>query len=176
MPSPNKDDTLPSPSPPNPSQITASCHCNRITIHLPRPPTKLNECRCSICYRYGALWGYYPRDKVDVVINIPSPPSSSTGKKEDNGAVPLLRSYVRTDGDDQGDIAFFFCGHCGCLTHWGLTEKGAESLRKGKEEAERVRDEDKETDLSEFGVNCRMIRPSLLEGVEHKVGKFEDFQ
>lgn len=184
-------DRLPPAPEPNQQQVTAKCHCGRVSLELPAPPRKINECRCSVCYRYGALWGYYRRDEVNIFVNIlplpppPSPPRPSqalpttaglgaeTAEEEktslaardddDIAKDPLgLRSYVRSGGD--GDIAFFFCGHCGCLTHWGPTDKGLASLR-----------EQKNGDEPRVGINCRMIAPSLLEGVEKKTGKFQDF-
>lgn len=94
-------DELPAASPPNPDKMVASCHCGRVKIELPSPPTKVNECHCSLCYRYGALWAYYPRDDVLVTAEEPG-----------------LRSYVRQDEGAKGTIGFYHCGHCGCMTHW----------------------------------------------------------
>lgn len=175
MSSQEQEDRFPPPAPPKPDdqQITARCHCGRVSLELPTPPDKINECQCSVCYRYGALWGYYPRDKVNIFVNIlPPPPSQGpttnvSPHDVDDSAKdsPGLLSYVRNDGD--GDIAFFFCGHCGCLTHWGLTEKGLEFLRK--------KENGHTGDEPEVGVNCRMITPGLLEGVERKIERFPDF-
>ena len=94
-------DQLPNPAPESSTAITASCHCGRVTLELPSPPKRLNECRCSICYKYGALWAYYPRK--DVLITAEDPGS---------------RSYLRHDEFCKGDISFNWCNHCGCLTHW----------------------------------------------------------
>jgi hypothetical protein len=98
----SNQDSLPAASPQNPDKITASCHCGRVKLELPAPPTQVNECRCSICYRYGALWAYYPRDDVLIVADEPG-----------------TRAYVRKDGDAKGIIGFYTCAHCGCMTHWG---------------------------------------------------------
>ncbi|KAJ9132957.1 hypothetical protein NKR19_g9200 [Coniochaeta hoffmannii] len=103
-------DSLPPASPSNPSKLTASCHCGGVKLELPSPPTKINECRCSICYRYGALWAYYPR--ADVLVT-----------SEEPGG---MRSYVREDECARGSIGFWSCGRCGCLTHWWIEPKHAE--------------------------------------------------
>lgn len=180
-----EEDRLPSPAdPPKPGQTTARCHCGRISLDLPAPPQKINECRCSVCYRYGALWGYYHADQVNIFVNIVPAPvpsetaastttstassgSSSGPSRGDNAIKEGLRSYVRSDSE--GDIAFFFCGHCGCLTHWAATDKGRAFLRQEKlEKGDEARE-------PKIGVNCRMIAPRLLEEVERKVGKFQDF-
>ncbi|KAB5547381.1 Mss4-like protein [Coniochaeta sp. 2T2.1] len=97
----SSQDELPAGSPPNPEKLTASCHCGRVKLELPAPPTKVNECRCSICYRYGALWAYYPRDEVLVTSEEPG-----------------MRSYVREDQGAKGTIAFYACNTCNSLTHW----------------------------------------------------------
>lgn len=174
-PSLTSEDMLPSPQGTSPGhgKDTANCHCGRISIELPHPPTKLNECRCSVCYRYGALWSYYPRDDVNILVNILPTPVVSDAAAAGQGSRARatggtgLRSYLRSDGD--GDIAFFFCDHCSCLMYWGPTEKGLEFLKK---EAEL---KGSEADQPKVGVNSRMLRPSLLEGVELKIGKFQDF-
>lgn len=167
-------DELPPPEPANPSKLTTTCHCGRISVEMPSPPLMVNECRCSACYRYGAMWAYFPRDDVNVFVNIPGPAPGADGtvgarvaaspvhgEEERSG----LRSYIREDRDGDGVIGFYFCGHCGCMTHWALTEKGlaldrGEAAKKG---------------LGTIGVNCRMLPPRLLEGVERRMGKKGDF-
>ena len=67
---------------------------------MPSKPEKLNECRCSVCYKYGAIWGYFPRNTVTI--------TTTEGAK--------LDPYVRSDSD--GDISFNRCSHCGCMTNW----------------------------------------------------------
>ncbi|MEK8033468.1 hypothetical protein AACH06_21825 [Ideonella sp. DXS29W] len=78
-------------------------------ISIPRPPERLTNCNCSICRRYGALWGYF--DASEVVID--APPGS-------------------TDEYAWGDksIAFVRCRSCGCVTHWRPLP-GRKSLRMG---------------------------------------------
>lgn len=84
------------------ASLTAKCHCGGITIIIPSPPKLVNECQCSICFRYGACWAYYPTR--DVLV---------TAETDHKG----LR-YIREDlGSDIG-ISFNFCSKCGCMTHW----------------------------------------------------------
>src|SRR4051794_3896394 len=143
-------DSLPAESPANPDKLVASCHCGRVKLELPSPPTKLNQCHCSklstpssmlqtlpgltksqgICYRYGALWAYYPQDDVLVTAEEPG-----------------TRSYVRQDGSCKGIIGFYFCNHCGCMTHWGI-------------QPEHVKEDDPEWNT--IGVNTRMLPESAL--------------
>jgi len=84
------------------STLTAACHCGRVQIPLPSEPTKLNECRCTVCYKYGAIWAYYPRPNV--VIN-------TAGDAK-------IEKYIRADEGSDGDLSFNRCGHCGCMMFW----------------------------------------------------------
>ncbi|KUI69975.1 Acireductone dioxygenase [Cytospora mali] len=78
-----------------------------------------------------------------------------------------LKSYVRDDGN--GHIGFYFCEHCGCMTHWALTEKGLAFIR------ERAAKQGLEAPAPSVGINCRMLSPRLIEGVERRAGKDGDF-
>ncbi len=80
--------------------LTATCHCSRIHIQVPSKPQKLNECHCTVCYKYGALWGYFPRSEVLVTI------------ADDT----QLQAYAREDRP--GHVSFHRCGHCGCMLFW----------------------------------------------------------
>jgi hypothetical protein len=82
--------------------LQAACHCGRIQIQLPSRPAFVKECRCSVCYKYGALWAYFPRR--DVVITV--------------SEVAKLQKYVRSDAGADGDISFNRCSHCGCMVCW----------------------------------------------------------
>ncbi len=44
--------------------LSASCHRGSVRIEIDLPPTYLNQCHCSVCRRYGALWGYFAPDQV----------------------------------------------------------------------------------------------------------------
>lgn len=54
--------------------IEASCHCGAVRLEIDSPPpAEVNDCRCSICRRYGALWAYYAPERVRVL-----PPDAPT--------------------------------------------------------------------------------------------------
>jgi len=80
--------------------LTAVCHCGRVRVKIPSKPTQLLECHCTVCYKYGSLWAYFPRN--DVVVTTASDTT--------------LQAYIREDAD--GDISFNRCGHCGCMMCW----------------------------------------------------------
>lgn len=168
----SSDDQLPPPEPAHPSNLTAKCHCGRVNVEIPSLPTKVNECRCSICYRYGAQWAYYRQEDVNVVVNVHGTRSAPKDRTTDQGEPPAasesnktangLQHYVRDDSD--GRLGFYFCGYCGCLTHWALTEEGLVWI----EEERRTKGPD--APWKKVGVNSRMLAPHLLEGVEKKTG------
>jgi len=87
------------------SPLTLSCHCGGITLTVPHAPSVLNECHCTICFAYGALWGYYHPARGEAVTI-----SESDGCN--------LQSYYRTDGDMTGALAFQRCSRCGCVVAW----------------------------------------------------------
>lgn len=130
-------------SSPLPSPLTATCHCGRVTITIPTPPQRINECRCSLCYTYGALWAYYRRGDVTVTTSADPPPGVSQV------------SYVRTDPAGDGDIGFYHCGHCGSLTHWWGVRDTPRRKRLGPN--------------SKMGFNCRLLPEKAIEGVERRV-------
>lgn len=48
--------------------IEASCHCGAVVLEVDdSPPVEVNDCHCSICRRYGALWAYYAPQRVRVL-------------------------------------------------------------------------------------------------------------
>jgi hypothetical protein len=77
--------------------LTGTCHCGAIRIDVPRSPTELTNCNCSLCRRVGALWAYY--DVAEVTVH---------GHPE------------HTEGWIQGDrtLSTVRCRTCGCVTHW----------------------------------------------------------
>ena len=77
-----------------------ACHCGSVKIEVTNNPKSLVSCNCSICNRYGAMWGYYNPDKVMVDI-------SEIG----------VKSYCW--GDKY--VEFFHCNECGCMTHYKTT-------------------------------------------------------
>lgn len=94
--------------------LVASCHCKRIQIQLPSIPESMNECHCTVCYKYGAMWAYYKR--FEVTVNV----------AEDT----KIEQYVREDG--KGNVSFNRCAHCGCMTHWwGIGEFAGPEVKTG---------------------------------------------
>lgn len=73
-----------------------SCHCNSIEIEIKETPERLLSCNCSICHRYGSLWGYYPQEEVTI----------STSAE--------IGEYCR----ESANLIFCHCTRCGCLTHY----------------------------------------------------------
>jgi hypothetical protein len=76
--------------------VRASCHCGAVVIEVDAAPSDLNECLCSICRRYGALWAYYEPEQVRI------------------GGAGGSDTYLWGDRE----IAFHRCRTCGCMTHW----------------------------------------------------------
>lgn len=82
--------------------IEASCHCGAIRFAVATAPEDLNDCGCSICRRYGALWAYYPPTEV-----VFAPDSGPTD--------------IYMWGDH--DLEFHRCRACGGLTHWAPADR-----------------------------------------------------
>ncbi len=74
-----------------------SCHCGAVSIVMHRRIRKLTSCNCSICRRYGALWAYQQRKAIEI-----------------DAVSGALQTYARQNGD----LVFFRCAHCGCVTHY----------------------------------------------------------
>jgi hypothetical protein len=77
--------------------LKASCHCGQVHVTVPRLPDHLTDCNCSVCRRYGVLWGYYPRLEVQVE------------------AAPGARDEY--SWGDKG-LRFVRCANCGCVMYW----------------------------------------------------------
>ena len=82
--------------------MNLSCHCGNVKITVNHAPETLLSCNCSICHRYGALWGYYTTEEVSITVE-----SRPTG--------------TYRWGDETTD--FHHCPSCGCMTHYTCTEK-----------------------------------------------------
>jgi hypothetical protein len=77
--------------------LQATCHCGSVTIQIPRRPTEVTNCNCSICRRLGTLWGYYKTGSVKVI-----------GHPE--------RTHTYSHGPQ--NLQVVRCKTCGCTTHW----------------------------------------------------------
>ena len=86
--------------------LEASCHCGAVRLEVARRPRQLTQCNCSICRRYGALWGYYSHKTARVV----------TPKK-------ALAKYTWRNGT----LEFYHCRTCGCITHHERARKRPDS-------------------------------------------------
>ena len=118
----------------------ASCHCGAIVITASRKPYNLvNECQCSICRRYGAVWAYYQKGEVEIQKNGVIAANADEGEG--------TKRYVW--GNEM--IAFHFCEHCGCCIYWwpieGRFPAGADKV----------------------GVNTRMMEPEAVYGLNRRV-------
>jgi hypothetical protein len=83
---------------------TASCHCGAVMLEMQKKPRKLTACNCSLCRRYGALWGYFQRKSLRVVAE----------KR-------ALETYAWKDKR----LKFFRCKKCGSVTHYERAAKEA---------------------------------------------------
>ena len=77
--------------------IRAACHCTAIRLEIEAAPSWVNDCNCTLCRRYGALWAYY-----------------------EPGEVKLVQGEGTTDTYlwDSKMLAFHRCRACGCVTHF----------------------------------------------------------
>jgi hypothetical protein len=88
--------------------IEASCHCGAVRLEIDSlPPAEVNDCHCSICRRYGALWAYYRPDQVRVL-----PPDAPTDV------------YVWGDRT----LEAHRCRECGCVSHWVAMDPGVDVM------------------------------------------------
>lgn len=82
--------------------MNLSCHCGNVKISVDKDPETFTDCNCSLCRRYGSLWGYYDSDNVIINYEAESLGTYSWGDK---------------------NIDFKHCNKCGCVTHYLTTEK-----------------------------------------------------
>lgn len=80
--------------------MNLTCHCGNVKISVNTAPDELLSCNCSICNRYGALWGYYTPKEVSITTEVET------------------KTYRW--GDETTD--FHHCPSCGCMTHYTSTE------------------------------------------------------
>ena len=78
------------------------CHCGKVKLKSAEFPADITRCNCSICYRLGALWAYYPETEVKI-----------------EAAGGMLTVYAW--GEEK--MLFHRCTNCGC-TNCGCTNCG----------------------------------------------------
>ncbi len=79
----------------------------RCPFEVETGPAEVNSCNCSICRRYGALWGYYQRPQVRFAA--------------DNGPTDI---YMWGDRD----LEFHRCRSRGCVTHGSSVDRTCERM------------------------------------------------
>jgi hypothetical protein len=88
----------------------ASCHCGAVRVEVDHRPATLTSCNCSVCRRYGALWGYYTSRAVRI------------------GAAPdTLVAYAWGDRS----LEFLHCRGCGCVVLWHSRSDRGDDTRIG---------------------------------------------
>ena len=80
--------------------MKGTCPCGGVTVTIPRQPEYLNSCDCTLCFRLGALWGYFHPDEVTV-----------SGETK-----PFVRSDVKAY------LATNFCPTCSAVVSWTSLE------------------------------------------------------
>ena len=86
--------------------IEGSCHCGAVRWAFEGVPEAATACNCTVCRRYGVLWGY---DYEDELIKV----SGQT------------HAYARGEA-----IGFHFCPTCGCVAYWRSLTAGADGRRR----------------------------------------------
>jgi hypothetical protein len=76
--------------------VNGTCHCGAVTITIPRAPSEVTDCNCTLCDRLGVLWAYY--DPRDVIVVGPT------------------QRYQRTDMT--ATLYVERCAHCGVTIAW----------------------------------------------------------
>ena len=77
--------------------IEAVCDCGAVRLEIAEAPTEANDCQCDWCQKLGALWAYYPKDRVRIVSG---PEATST--------------YQRASRR----LEFYRCKMCGLTAFW----------------------------------------------------------
>ena len=93
---------------PEDKMLEGSCLCGEVRWRFDAEPGGATTCNCTACRRYGVLW-IYGHEGEDVSV------SGETA------------AYTRRDG---APLAFHFCPHCGCVTHWRGSHADAEGRRR----------------------------------------------
>ncbi len=88
--------------------MKGSCHCGAVRWRVDGVPASATSCNCSICRRYGALWGYGFFDEQLV-----------------------LSGDTRTYLWGRKSIEFHFCDQCGCVVCWRAATSRPDGRRYG---------------------------------------------
>lgn len=129
-----------------PSTIEAKCHCGIVSIIAPRTSEPMYECPCSVCYRWGVMWAYYPMSEafshVKISINNVNVDDSTRGK-----ASSSLYSTTRKYSWGKQKIEFHACPRCHGLMYYYPSAEGS---------------------YPQMAINARMVlnREQALKGVE----------
>jgi hypothetical protein len=83
--------------------IVASCLCGAVRLEVAAAPTRVTDCNCSACRRYGTLVAYYTADQVKVLA-----------------APDATFAYAR----GERALEWHTCRTCGCTTHTVSTAEG----------------------------------------------------
>ncbi len=143
--------------------VDATCHCGRVRVTVPAAPTIVNDCRCSVCYMYGAAWAYYRRGDVTIAVDGFPAPISAADPAATSSVAPLPGTdhYIRRDPLMAGEPAvqsFNRCAHCGNALYWTyLTDIDHERARQPPADAR-------------IGVNSRLMPAAVVDGVERRAG------
>ena len=87
--------------------LKGACHCGAVTWEFDEIPESATACNCTVCRRYGVLWGYdFENEKIRV--------SGETTR------------YLR----GSGSIGFHFCPNCGCVAWWRSVGEDADGRRR----------------------------------------------
>jgi hypothetical protein len=124
--------------------IDLTCQCQKIKITIPSLPEFANVCDCSLCFKYGAAWGYWDPDLVTIKgkpVTLHRP-----GQEEDKDIIHYVWKTKR--------IAFGHCAHCGTTLYWKLTEQGhAEEAAKGE--------------THDVAINMKLLGPEIFKTLKH---------
>jgi hypothetical protein len=75
--------------------MDGSCHCGKVKWTYDGVPQSASSCDCSVCRRYGALWGY---DFEDEKLHVSG----------DTSVYLWNRKW----------LGFHFCPQCACVVYW----------------------------------------------------------
>lgn len=89
-------------------QYDAQCHCGAISWTTSQSPDWITECNCSFCRSAGVRWAEPPRQSIQII-------------EADNAR----SAYIWGDKT----LAFIFCRHCGCYTHWESLDSDSDRLK-----------------------------------------------